>query len=720
LCDFLFKGFPMNHLATSTSPYLLQHASNPVDWYPWSEEALAKARAENKPIFLSIGYAACHWCHVMAHESFEDEVTAATMNENFICIKVDREERPDLDGIYMAAVVALTGGGGWPMSVFLTPDLVPFYGGTYFPPVARYNLPSFRDLLASIAEAWTRRRDEIDRVGAQLAEHLTRQAAPQAGASAFTADLLDLAEQNLVASYDWGYGGWGAAPKFPQAMTIDFLLARSVLATETTERTEKNQKISVDSVRFAKHPIGAVVDSPALKASVHALKAMARGGMYDVVGGGFSRYSTDNFWRVPHFEKMLYDNALLVRAYLHAWQITGEPSFRRVGELTHPEGGFFSSLDADSEGVEGKFYVWTREEIRVALEKPGFSLFDLFEAAYGITERGNWEGKTVLQRAPDDDSLATRFKLDPEAVAPKLAECHAKLLSVRATRVRPGTDDKILTAWNGLMLAACAEAARSLGEHAGSPQRRQYHILATRNAEFLLTHLRHDGMLHRSWRDERTTSEVFLEDYAALILGLIELYQTDFNNRWFVAAMELAEEMIERFSDPAGGFFDTPNDGETLLVRPKDIQDNATPSGNALAAEALLKLASFSGRGDFRDLAEQSLQLVTGFAAQYPTGFARWLGAGQLARTKVKQVAIVGKMEEDSTWELIRAVWSGYRPDVVIAAGEGSLETGAPALLVGREARGGESTAYVCEGFVCRLPVTNATDLVHQLEENGL
>ena len=627
----------MNRLATTTSPYLLQHAHNPVDWVPWSEEALAKARTEDKPIFLSIGYSACHWCHVMAHESFEDESIAALMNENFICIKVDREERPDLDAIYMAAVVALTGSGGWPMSVFLTPGLVPFYGGAYFPPVPRHNLPAFRDVLTSLAEAWKNQRGEIERVGGQIIQHIQSQSAPGAGAE-FTSRHLALAEKNLLDSYDWGYGGWGAAPKFPQPMTIEFLLART--------------------------DFGSLGDFRSLP-TIHALKAMSRGGMYDVVGGGFSRYSTDNFWRIPHFEKMLYDNAQLVRAYLHAWQVTGDASLRRIAEetlefvareMTHPDGGFYSSLDADSEGEEGKFYVWTADEIRAALEdkpgffeKPGLSRYDFFAAAYGVTERGNWEGKTVLQRALDDASLAARFQLDPEAVPVKLAECHEKLLAVRGGRVRPGTDDKILTAWNGLMLAAFAEAARTLrsdefirqddlnkhcveSETPGSDEfiRRDdssafprsddfnrlgttevvttWHKAATRNAEFLLTVLRPDGKLRRSWRDGKTTDEVFLEDYAALILGLLELYQTDFNNRWFSSALELAGEMIQRFSDPVGGFFDTPADGESLLVRPKDLQDNATPSGNALAVEALLKLSALTGRGDFRDLAEAALR----------------------------------------------------------------------------------------------------------------
>jgi uncharacterized protein YyaL (SSP411 family) len=718
----------MNHLSSSTSPYLLQHAHNPVDWYPWSEDALAKARAEDKPIFLSIGYAACHWCHVMAHESFEDKTTAALMNENFICIKVDREERPDLDGIYMAAVVALTGSGGWPMSVFLTPDLVPFYGGTYFPPVPRHNLPAFRDVLTSIAEAWTRRRGEIERVGGQLVQHIQSQSTSHTGAD-FTPEHLAAAEKNLLDSYDWGYGGWGVAPKFPQAMTIEFLLARNL----------------------------APVPSPkggGEQVALHALQAMARGGMYDVVGGGFSRYSTDNFWRVPHFEKMLYDNALLVRAYLHAWQITGNPSFRRVAEetldfvareMTHPDGGFYSSLDADSEGEEGKFYVWTKEEIRETLVESS----EFFETAYGITDKGNastgsvqrWEGRTVLQRALDDSTLAARFDLTEQAVPVKLAECHAKLLAVRGRRVRPATDDKIITAWNGLMLAAFAEAARVLpstakpalapGASVASPEGAKQsaggiassltafaprndgcYKLATRSAEFLLTALRPDGKLRRAWREGKTTDEVFLEDYAALILGLLDLYQTDFDNKWFTSALELAEEMIQRFSDPAGGFFDTPADGEALLVRPKDLQDNATPSGNSLAVEALLKLSALTGRGDFRDQAERALRLVVEPAARYPTAFAHWLSAAEFAGAKVKQVAIIlSEAGQDAGRGLVDALRAGYRPNVVAAAALHPVKDDAPDLLRDRSLVDGKSAAYVCEGFVCQRPVTRPDEL---------
>ena len=703
----------MNKLSTSTSPYLLQHAQNPVDWHPWGEEALLKARAENKPIFLSIGYAACHWCHVMAHESFEDSEVAAFMNEHYVNIKVDREERPDLDAIYMQATVAMTGSGGWPMSVFLTPDLKPFYAGTYFPPVPRYNMPSFKDLLAGIARTWREQPDEAARVGGEVSTHLQQalSVTVQSDAS-YTQAHLDAAVKSLLDSYDWGYGGWGSAPKFPQPMTIEFLLRRSHI------------------------PVGegqGVRDT-----AIHALKAMARGGMYDVVGGGFSRYSVDNFWRVPHFEKMLYDNAQLTRAYLHAWQITGDPFFRQIvietldfiaREMTHPDGGFYSSLDADSEGEEGRFYVWTLDEIQSTLKMDS----DLFEAAYGITARGNWEGRTVLQRALDDASLAARFKIQPEAVLVKLADCHSKLLTARARRIRPGTDDKVLTSWNGLMLATLAEASRVIESdqwERSNPQLREeiasslksthrndiYYKLATRNAEFLLNFLRPNpsGKLKHSWRDGKTTEEVFLEDYAALILGLLELYQTDFNNKWFISAKELADEMIELFHDPNGGFFDTSKDGEVLLLRPKDVQDNATPSGNALACEALLKLAAFTDEGKYRDLAEKALSLVVEMSMRYPTAFGRWLSAADFALGKVKQVAVVYEEDasgRDNASELTHNVQSAFRPNLIIAASPYPPSKDAPALLLERPLKNGEATVYVCEGFVCRNPVTTTAEL---------
>lgn len=678
-----------NHLATESSPYLLQHANNPVDWYPWGQEALSKAKLENKPIFLSIGYAACHWCHVMEHESFEDPETAAFMNENFINIKVDREERPDLDNIYMQATVAMTGSGGWPMSVFLTPDLKPFYTGTYFPPVRRYNMPSFKEVLTGLSNAWENDRNEVEKTSGKVLEHLQSQVKLQ-GNDLLTSEHFEPIAKAIQESYDWGYGGWGDAPKFPQPMALEFIMQHSV-----TSKTDAYAKL--------------------IK---HYLYAMARGGMYDVVGGGFSRYSTDNQWRIPHFEKMLYDNALLVRAYLHAWQITKDPFYQRIveetiafieKEMTHEQGGFYSSLDADSEGEEGKFYVWSLDEIRTVLNEET----TFFEAAYGVTAKGNWEGKTVLQRAMDDVTLAARFGLTPELVQTKLADCHSKLYTARSLRIRPGTDDKVLTAWNGLMLAAVAEAARVLAEV--SPQASNYLNLATRSAEFLTTNLRPNGQLRRSWRDGKTTNEVFLEDYAALILGLLELYQTDFNTKWFATAKELADEMIEKFYDPNGGFFDAVGNDEHLLIRPKDVQDNATPSGNALACEALVKLAAYTDEGKYRDLAEKGLGLVTKFSLRYPLGFARWLSAAHLAAGTLKQVAVVGEAGDPSFQSLISALRSEYRPNMVVAASSSSQKENSPALLHDRGMVNGKATAYVCEGFVCKQPTTEVETLFEQL-----
>jgi len=675
-----------------------------VNWYPWGEEALEKAKAENKPIFLSIGYSACHWCHILAHESFEDPEVAAFMNEHFINIKVDREERPDLDAIYMQATVAMTGSGGWPMSVFLTPDLKPFYAGTYFPPVPRHNMPAFKDVLAGIARTWQDQQGEATRVGNEVETHLRQSLTANIQSdSGFTQAHLDAAVKSILESYDWGNGGWGSAPKFPQPMTIEFLLRRFV---------------------HSKPSENANMDEGPLKASIHALKAMARGGMYDVVGGGFSRYSTDNFWRVPHFEKMLYDNAQLARAYLHAWQITGDPFFRQIvtetldfiaREMTHSDGGFYSSLDADSEGDEGKFYVWTLDDIRATLKDDS----DFFEAAYGVTARGNWEGHIVLQRALDEASLAARFKLDPEAVPVKLAACHSRLLIARAHRIRPGTDDKVLTSWNGLMLATMAEAARVLDSGRELPAIDQhadrFRALATRNAEFLLSALRPNGKLRHSWREGKTTNEVFLEDYAALILGLLELYQTDFNAKWFQSAREFADEMIELFNDPAGGFFDTSKDEKALLLRPKDVQDNATPSGNALACEALLKLAAFTDEGKYRDLAEKSLKLVVGMAVRYPTAFGRWLSTADFALGNTKQIAVVYPADGDPVSELIRVIQSAYRPNTIVAASVYPPSNEAPTLLFDRPLKDGKTTVYVCEGFVCKNPVSTVSELTELL-----
>jgi uncharacterized protein len=684
-----------NQLIHENSPYLLQHANNPVDWFPWGEEALAKAKTDNKPIFLSIGYAACHWCHVMEHESFEDPDTAALMNEHFVCIKVDREERPDLDSIYMQATTAMTGSGGWPMSVFLTPDLRPFYAGTYFPPVRRYNMPAFKDVLLSMSNAWREQREEVDRVSDQVLQYIQPQAVPAEVQETFTEQSLEEATKSLLDGYDWGHGGWGSAPKFPQPMTMEFLLRRVLSSSPQREQ--------------------------ALKAAVHILNAMSRGGMYDVVGGGFARYSVDNFWRVPHFEKMLYDNAQLALAYLHGFLITGDVRFRQIceetldfvlRELTHANGGFYSSLDADSEGEEGKFYIWTQDEIQNTLG----SEFDFFKAAYGITPQGNWEGKIVLQRALDDSSLAARFpsaagRLDVESVREKLREAHRQLLQARDQRVRPGTDDKILVMWNALTLSAFAEAGRYLG-------RKDYLEAAIRNACFLLENLYVNERLLRSWREGQAKHNGYLEDYAALSLALLELYQSDPNPEWYTTALKLADEMVAHFADPGGGFFDTRDDHEALLVRPKDIQDNATPSGNALAVTVLLTLSAYGDRLEWRDQAEKMLGSVYNAVLRYPTAFAKWLGAADFAVGPTHEVAIVGDPADIKMQALIGALWKNYRPRQVTAISTSPPAAGSPALLKDRPLVMGEPTAYVCQGFICLQPVNDASEMEAQLNEN--
>ena len=672
-----------NRLAHENSPYLLQHANNPVDWYPWGPEALARARAEDKPIFLSIGYAACHWCHVMEHESFEDPATASLMNEHFICIKVDREERPDLDGIYMAATVSMTGAGGWPMSVFLGADLRPSYAGTYFPPTPRFNLPSFRDLLLGIANAWENERDEVQRVGSQVSDHLRRAGdLPDRAALPLTHALLDNAAAHLYQSYDWGFGGWGEAPKFPQPMTIEFLLCR---ATQPAAPARQRQ------------------DS--LKTAAHLLQAMARGGMYDVLGGGFARYSVDNLWKTPHFEKMLYDNAQLALAYLHGYQVTGQLQFRRVCEETldfllremrHPDGGFFSSLDADSEGVEGRYYVWEMDELRNVLRDD----FDFFHAAYDLTpaKAHGLEGKIILQRSIEDASLAAHFTLSPDAARSRLADCHARLLAARSARVRPGLDDKILTAWNALALTAFAEAGRCL-------DRADYLQAARDNANFLLNQLIPDGRLLRSWRAGQARHNAYLEDYASLTLGLLALYQSDPQPHWYQRALILADEMLAHFSDGQTGFYDIRDDHEQLLFRPRDLQDNATPSGSALAVQVLLQLAAYGDRPDGRPIAEGLLGVMLEQAVRYPTGFARWLCAADFALGPVHEVAILGDPHLPQIRALLDTLWRAYRPRQVTAISAYPPPPGSPALLDQRPLLANLPTAYVCQGFVCLQPV---------------
>lgn len=675
-----------NRLANENSPYLLQHKDNPVDWYPWSAEALKRAREDDKPIFLSIGYAACHWCHVMEHESFENAETAALMNAHFVNIKVDREQRPDIDSIYMKAVVSMTGQGGWPLSVFLTPDGKPFYGGTYFPPVRRYNMPSFKEVLLSLAGAWETKREEILQTGDQLVNHIQQEVLGFSSKVELRNEALDQAAMKIAQAYDWKHGGWGNAPKFPQAMTIEFLLQRASLG-----------------------------DKMALEIANHALWAMAMGGLYDVIGGGFARYSVDDYWLVPHFEKMLYDNALLARVYLHAYMLTGDSNYRRIcdetlefasREMTHNDGGFYSSLDADSEGEEGKYYLWTQDELKKVLRDPDD--FEFFCTAYDITSEGNFEGKNVLQRAIEDDELAKRFAMGASEVATRLKGLHGILLHTRAGRIKPDTDDKVLPAWNGLMLIAYAEAARYLGNA-------EYKDIAVRNAHFLLESLYVNGRLLRSWRRGKAAHNAFLEDYASLILGLLSLYQTDPNPHWFTNALQLAEEMMTQFRDPQGGFFDTRDDHEDLIVRPKELQDNATPSGNSLAATALLQLASYTGNSEWHDFAAAMLRSIQGVSERYPTAFAQWLYATNYALAETSEIAIVGAGEDEAAQALVNEVWRKWRPFSIFARADFPPPEGSPALLLDRPLKDGLATAYVCQHFVCKAPVNTPKKLAAQL-----
>jgi uncharacterized protein YyaL (SSP411 family) len=676
-----------NRLATENSPYLLQHANNPVDWFPWGEEALEKARLENKPIFLSVGYAACHWCHVMEHESFEDPAIAAIMNENFVNIKVDREERPDIDNIYMQAVVAMTRQGGWPMSVFLTPDGKPFYGGTYYPPVRRYNMPAFNEILLTIARLWQEERKKLLESSENISQLLQQPVALQKVHHTLDNQKLEKVTATLSQTYDWKYGGWGQAPKFPQPMTIEYLIQR-----------------------------GTRGDTLAIDMAAHALRAMAKGGMYDVVGGGFARYSVDDRWHTPHFEKMLYDNAQLALSYLHAYLVTGETLFRRVcqetldfvlREMRHPLGGFYSSLDADSQGEEGKFYVWTPDEIKDAIQDSQDA--SLILAAYGITTSGNFEGKNILQRVLDDKQIADEFSIPVQEVPARLSGLHAQLLETRSSRVRPGTDDKILVFWNAMMLTAFAEAGRYLN-------RADYTKTAIRNAEFLLDQMYQEDRLLRSWREGKAKYNAYLEDYASLILALLALYQTNPDTRWYSTALKLADEMVVNFTDKDGGFFDTRNDHETLLIRPKDVQDNATPSGNALAAMAILQLAAYGDRIDDRDIAESMLTAMLENSLRHPTAFAQWLRTADFAVGPTFEVAIVGNSRGDGTRALTEALWQYYRPRLLAAISTYPPDADAPALLKDRPLHQDQSTAYVCQGFVCRKPVNTSKEMLVQLE----
>jgi uncharacterized protein YyaL (SSP411 family) len=680
------EGRTPNRLIDETSPYLLQHAHNPVDWYPWGAEALERARREDKPILLSVGYAACHWCHVMERESFEDDETAALMNEHFVPVKVDREERPDLDGIYMDAVQAMTGQGGWPMTVFLTPDGAPFFAGTYFPPADRHGLPGFRRVLAAVAGAWRERRGDLLTQGRQVLDHIDRASRLAATDQPLTESLLRAAFDRLRAAHDPDWGGFGAAPKFPQPMTLEFLLRCHVRGW-----------------------------GGALDMVTRTCDRMLTGGIYDQVGGGFHRYATDQRWLVPHFEKMLYDNAQLVRLYTRLWLFTRAPRHRRVAletaeyllrELRHPAGGFYSSADADSEGEEGRFFTWDYDELVELAGEP-------VAAWYGALPEGNWEGRNVLWAPRPPETVAAEAGIDVAELSRLVDDGRAALFERRERRVRPATDDKVLAAWNGLAISALAEAGRAFGEP-------RYVAAAVRAAEFVLTELRTPkGRLLRAWRDGRGSGSAYLDDYALLAEACLTLYETTYEPRWLETSLGLAGDILRLFADPDGdGFYQTGADAEALVVRPRELSDNATPAGNSAAAELFQRLAHLTGDANLEAAGISALRLVADVLPKAPTGFGHALGALDLYLSRVAEVAIVGDPADPATAALVGEVRSTWRPNVVLAVGrpDDGAATAAVPLLSDRPLVDGRPTAYVCEGFTCQLPVTDPEALGAQLD----
>ena len=691
-----------NRLIDETSPYLLQHANNPVNWHPWGPEALELSKSQDKPILLSIGYSACHWCHVMERESFEDEAIAALMNEHFVSIKVDREERPDLDAVYMEAVQILTGSGGWPMTVFLTPQGQPFYGGTYFPPTDRQNMPGFPRLLLAVSEAYRTNLGEIERVTQQLAEHMGRSGQLRQSRGPLTDNLLHLAYSNLATAFDYQHGGIGAAPKFPQPMVLEFLLRHYRRDfTDTSAR-------SLDKVNLT-------------------LEKMACGGIYDQIGGGFHRYSTDAFWLVPHFEKMLYDNALLAKLYLHAYLVTRRPLYRRIAEetidyvlreMTSPEGGFFSAQDADSEGVEGKFFVWNPEEIHQVLGEDQGNLVGGF---FGLTEAGNFEGKTILNVPQQPEDFAEEQGIPLEELMAMIEAGKHALLQAREERVHPLLDDKVLSSWNGLMLRALAESAAALG-------RGDYLDAAKKNADFLLANMVSNGRLLRTYRQGQAKLLGYLEDYAFVADGLVALYEATFEPRWLDEAVRLADSMIDLFWDEElGGFYDTGDDHEELVVRPRDTFDNAQPCGGSVAADVLLKLAVLTGNRDYAEKGSAPLGGMSELMARSPTGFGHWLGAVDFHLSQTQEIAIIGPLNDPATVRLLETVFGNYLPNRVVAgaaqpddspvewSAEGGPGSGSIPLLQGRGLVDGRPTAYVCQDYTCQLPVTDPEALAGQL-----
>jgi len=663
-----------NRLASESSPYLLQHKNNPVDWYPWGAEALERAKAEDKPLLVSIGYSACHWCHVMAHESFEDPDIAALLNEHLVCLKVDREERPDIDSVCMTAVQAMTGQGGWPLNAFLTPDGVPFFGGTYWPPQDRQGMPSFRRVVEAVVQTWTERRSEILAQGEQIRAALAQRPPATSNASDLDEDTVIRAVARIANNFDTQNGGFGGAPKFPQAPVLEFLLR-------------------------AHHLLG---DRQPLEMAVATLEQMAEGGMFDQIGGGFHRYSVDAIWLVPHFEKMLYDNAQLARVYLDAWRLTGSDHMREIAErvldyllreMAAPGGAFYAAQDADSEGVEGKFYVWAPEQVRAVLTGEAA---DLALSAYGITESGNFEGESI-PTAP------------PLEMAEALRPIREQLYEARSRRVWPGLDDKILTSWNAMAIRAFAEAGAAL-------DREDYRDAAVAGATFIKEQLDREGVLYRSFGSGQARIAGFLEDYANLIDALMAVYEATFDLTWLDWAVELAGRMIERFSEGDGpGFYDTSANEPGLIVRPRDFQDGATPCGNSVAFHVLIRLGHITGREAWVERGTAGVTAMRDLMESQPLGFGRYLSAAALALGVVREIAIAGEVHSDSVDALASRLLRRFEPGAIVGLVSDESIKRMP-WLADRPMRNGQATAYLCEQFVCLPPVTSPDDLTALLE----
>jgi uncharacterized protein YyaL (SSP411 family) len=680
-----------NRLAAETSPYLLQHAENPVDWYPWGDEALAKAREQDKPILVSIGYSACHWCHVMEHESFENDEIAAQMNERFVNIKVDREERPDIDSLYMTAVQALTGHGGWPLNVFLTPDGTPFYGGTYFPPEDRMGMPGFPKVLEAVSSAYTERREEVEESAGQIRDLLQRTTRAMPKADDLTPEILEEAVEQLARTFDARNGGFGTSPKFPQPAAVEFLLRQS--------RRTGGQREMVMAQR--------------------TLDKMANGGIYDHLGGGFHRYAVDAVWLVPHFEKMLYDNAQLASVYLAGYQAFAEERYRRVAEetldfvareMTDKRGGIYATLDADTEGHEGLFYTWTVDEIDEALDEQDARIA---KAWFNIEPGGNFEGRTVLATPRTSADVADRLGMSEGELSEAVGRIKPQLLKVREKRARPGRDEKVIAGWNGMMLKAFANGSRIL-------DRPDFRKLGERNAAFVLEHLQRDGRLLRSWKDGDARIGGFLEDYAIYIDGLLALYQATLKERWLQEAIRLTEVMVAEFGDPDGpGFFDTALSHETPVARPRDLHDGATPSGNAVAADVLLRLGAMTENEAWSERGGELLRTMARTMREHPLAAGRYLSATDFYLGPIKEVALSGKRESDDLQALLDATYAQFEPNTIVGhvgSRRSRLIKQMP-FLQDRPARNGLATAYVCEHFACLPPVHEPEALVRQLAE---